>query len=94
MDYQSGYQDGFRVGVEIGQAMVRSAMGVNVPMAAPAMPVEQPAAAPKKRKRRPSKYNRAYGANYKKLKKKHPRAKHATLVTRAHAATRREMKKK
>lgn len=50
--------------------------------------------APKKRKRRPSKYNRAYGANYKKLRKKHPRAKHATLVTRAHAATRREMKKK
>lgn len=48
----------------------------------------------KKKKRKVSKYAKAYGANYKKLKKKHPRSKHATLVTKAHAATRKEMKKK
>lgn len=47
----------------------------------------------KKAKRKVSKYARAYGAAYKALKKKHPRAKHATLVKRAHAEARRKSKK-
>lgn len=47
----------------------------------------------KKVKRKVSKYARAYGAAYKALKKKHPRAKHATLVKRAHAEARRKSKK-
>lgn len=48
--------------------------------------------APKKRK--VSAYARAYGKSYKRLKAKHPRSKHATLVKRAHAEARRLMKKK
>lgn len=47
----------------------------------------------KPRRRKVSKYARAYGAAYKALKKKHPRSKHATLVKRAHAEARRKMKK-
>ena len=47
-----------------------------------------------KKRRKVSKYARAYGRNYKALRKKHPRAQHATIVKRAHAATRRQMKKK
>ena len=47
----------------------------------------------KRAKRKVSKYARAYGTAYKALKKKHPRAKHATLVRRAHAEARRKTKK-
>ena len=94
MDYQTGFQDGYRVGVQMGQAMARNAMGVGAPMAMPAMAGESPAPAPApKKKRKVSKYARAYGAAYKRLKKKHPRSKHATLVKRAHAEARRQMKK-
>ena len=78
----------------MGQAMARSAMGVNTPVAAPAMPVQQPAAVPRKPKRKVSKYARAYGQAYKALKRKHPRAQHRTLVKRAHAAAKRQMKGK
>ena len=49
------------------------------------------AKAPKKRK--VSAYARAYGKAYKRLKAKHPRSKHKTLVQRAHAAARKQMKK-
>lgn len=48
--------------------------------------------APKKRK--VSAYAKAYGKAYKRLKAKHPRAQHKTLVKRAHAAAKRQMKKK
>lgn len=43
------------------------------------------------KKRKASAYSKAYGAAYKRLKKKHPRTKHATLVKRAHAAARKKM---
>lgn len=49
------------------------------------------AKAPKKRKA--SAYAKAYGKAYKRLKAKHPRSKHATLVKRAHTEARRKMKK-
>ena len=56
--------------------------------------MSSPSDAPSKpRRRKVSKYARAYGAAYKALKKKHPRSKHATLVKRAHAEARRKMKK-
>ena len=91
MDYQTGFQDGYRVGVQMGQAMARQAMGTPAtPMPADSAPMTPPAP---KRKRKVSKYARAYGAAYKALKKKHPRSKHATLVKRAHAEARRKMKK-
>ena len=47
----------------------------------------------KRAKRKVSKYARAYGSAYKALKKKHPRAKHATLVRKAHTEARRKTKK-
>ncbi len=46
----------------------------------------------KGKKRKASAYARAYGAAYKRLKKKHPRAQHKTLVKRAHAEARRKKK--
>lgn len=49
--------------------------------------------APKK-KRKVSAYSRAYGAAYRRLKAKHPRSQHKTLVKRAHAEARRKTKKK
>lgn len=50
-------------------------------------PVDTP-----KRKRRVSQYQRRWGANLKTLKAKHPRTAHATLMSRAHRLTRKEMK--
>ncbi len=52
-------------------------------------------AAPKpkaKKTRKVSAYSRRYGAEYKRLKKKHPRMKFGALSKKAHAATRRSMK--
>ena len=51
------------------------------------------AAPVKKAKRKVSKYARAYGAAYRALKRKHPRAQHKTLVKRAHTMAKRQMKK-
>ena len=64
--------------------MIPAGMELNSPMTALPAP---------KKKRKVSKYARAYGAAYKALKKKHPRSKHGTLVKRAHAEARRKMKK-
>lgn len=44
------------------------------------------------KKRKASAYAKAYGAAYKRLKKKHPRAQHKTLVKKAHAEARRKRK--
>lgn len=49
------------------------------------------AKAPKKRKA--SAYAKAYGKSYRRLKAKHPRSKHTTLVKRAHAEARKMAKK-
>ena len=46
-----------------------------------------------KRTRKPSAYNKAYAKNYAALKKKHPRSKFAALAKKAHAATRKGMKR-
>jgi len=45
-----------------------------------------------KRKRKKSKYNREFGVQLKKLKKKHPRTKVTQLMNRAHTATRKALK--
>ncbi len=47
-----------------------------------------------KKRRKASAYSRRFGKEYKKLKQKHPRTKHATLMKRAHAAARKGGKKK
>ena len=44
-------------------------------------------------KRKVSAYQKKYGQMYKKLKKKHPRMKFGVLSKKAHALTRKEMKK-
>jgi len=77
-------------------ALIRAAGMAMTPMPSMMMgsAVSSPSEAPSKpRRRRVSKYARAYGAAYKALKKKHPRSKHATLVKRAHAEARRKTKK-
>ena len=77
-------------------ALIRAAGMAMTPMSSMMMgsTVSSPSEAPSKpRRRRVSKYARAYGAAYKALKKKHPRSKHATLVKRAHAEARRKTKK-
>lgn len=45
-----------------------------------------------KKRKKVSAYARRYGAAYKRLKKKHPRAQHRTLVKRAHAEARKGKK--
>ena len=45
-----------------------------------------------KRKRKQSAYNKQYGIEYKRLKKKHPRMKFGSLSKKAHAATKRAMR--
>ena len=52
-----------------------------------------PAPTPKAKKpRKASAYSRRYGAEYKRLKKKHPRMKFGALSKKAHAATRKAMR--
>ena len=46
-----------------------------------------------KRKRKVSSYQRAFGIELKKLKKKHPRTKISSLMKKAHIATRKKMRK-
>lgn len=48
----------------------------------------------KKVKRNPSAYSRRFGKEYKRLKAKHPRTLHKTLMKRAHAAARKAGGKK
>jgi len=58
-------------------------------------PVLKPASsAPAKKKRRVSKYQREFGRQLKKLKAKHPRTPVTRLMKRAHAATKRIMRKR
>jgi len=45
-----------------------------------------------KKKRKPSKYNLEFGKQLEKLKKKHKRTPVKKLMTKAHAATRKELK--
>lgn len=49
---------------------------------------------PNKKKRKVSKYQKEFGRQLKILKKKHPRTKIQNLMKRAHAATRKALKKK
>lgn len=55
---------------------------------------ESVASPAKKKKRRSNihKYNREFGVQLKKLKKKHPRTQVTQLMSRAHAATRKALK--
>jgi hypothetical protein len=50
------------------------------------------AAAPKKKRRKVSKYSREFGRQLKALKRKHPRSKIGSLMSRAHKLTKKVMK--
>jgi len=50
------------------------------------------AAATSKKKRKVSKYSREFGRQLKALKKKHPRSKISSLMSRAHKLTKKAMK--
>ena len=79
-DWERGYDAGYRAASRTDVRDITSDRG----MAAPA---------PKKKKtRKVSAYSRRYGAEYKRLKKKHPRMKFGSLSKKAHAATRKAMK--
>ena len=54
--------------------------------------ISEPPRSISKKKRKPSKYNKEYSKQFKKLKKKHPRTAFKTLAKRAHTATKRVMK--
>jgi len=47
---------------------------------------------PKKKKRKVSKYSKEFGRQMKALKRKHPRSKMSSLMSRAHVKTRKAMK--
>ncbi len=47
-------------------------------------------AKPTKRRRKPSAYNKRYAAEYRRLKKKHPRMSFASLSKKTHKALRRK----
>ena len=92
MDYATGYRDGFAAGMAASFSA-----GPIVPMQANA-----PAAAdPQPRKRKVSAYSRAYGAAYKRLRRKHTLKSgkmrkgytHKRLVKLAHAEAKRRRKK-
>ena len=88
MDYAQGYRDGFAAGMA-------SSMQMPTMPGAPAVEV----AAPKKRK--VSAYSRAYGAAYKRLRRRHTLKSgklrkgytHKRLVKLAHAEAKRRRKK-
>jgi len=79
-DYLRGYRDGYRDGL-LG---VRTGDRVDITPSAPASKA--------KKTRKVSAYSRRYGAEYKRLKRKHPRIKFGALSKKAHAATRKAMK--
>ncbi len=89
--YAQGFFDGYQAGFQAAMAggQFRPEMGPGAPI----VPAEPTNTTPK-RKRRPSKYAKAYGKAYKMHRKKHPRAQHLTIVNKAHRTARAEMKKK
>ena len=79
-DYREGFDDGVKWATRNTVGNITADRG----MAAPA---------PKAKKtRKVSAYSRRYGAEYKRLKRKHPRMKFGALSKKAHAATRKAMK--
>ena len=96
MDYRQGLRDGYNAAREdllgaMGSAYLPTSMTTPMMLSEAPMQANAPAAKPK---RRPSKYAKAYGKAYKMHRKKHPRAKHLTIVNKAHRTARAEMKKK
>tara|TARA_Y100000015_G_C2353280_1_gene71684 strand:+ start:216 stop:527 length:312 start_codon:yes stop_codon:yes gene_type:complete len=103
MDYQAGYDAGFAAGYAAAMRMSQMAgpvgRDVMFPGAAAAAPV---ALSPPKKKRKVSAYSRAYGAAYKRLRKKatlksgklRKGVTHKRLVKQAHAEAKRRRGKK
>ena len=79
--YEEGYEAGFRAGVEYGSGEIE------LPRRA-----ERTIGRRGTVKRRKTKYQAAYSAAYKRLKKKHPRTSFGNLSKKAHAAARKKVK--
>ena len=77
-DYEDGYNAGYRAGlIEFFEGKIT--------------PESTVGPRPRK-KRRKTKYQAAYSAAYKRLKKKHPRMSFGSLSKKAHAAARKKVK--
>tara|TARA_Y100001937_G_scaffold107775_1_gene150754 strand:- start:1205 stop:1489 length:285 start_codon:yes stop_codon:yes gene_type:complete len=68
MDYLQGYQDGYKVGFEIGQASMRQIMSMGAPVATSQTVNDTPLVKPKKKA---SAYNRKYKAAFRKVASKY-----------------------
>jgi len=86
------------MGGNLGQSAVRlsQANPFDSPLVNPSQHNRKVAAAAKrggtKARRKVSKYQREFGRNLKRLKKKHPRTNISTLMKRSHTATKRSLK--
>ena len=78
--YDLGYEQGFDAGFRAGRR--------EIPIAERTAFIREH----KRPKKRKTKYQIAYSAAYKRLKKKHPRAAFGSLAKKAHAAARKKVK--
>lgn len=83
--WQNALLEAFKAGV-MAAALAESAKAGKSIITTPIKAVKD------KRKRKQSAYNKQYGIEYKRLKKKHPRMKFGSLSKKAHAATKRVMR--
>lgn len=79
-EYERGFAAGYRAAHSTDVRDITSDRGTPAPL-------------PKKKKaRKVSAYSKRYGAEYKRLKGKHPRMSFGALSKKAHAATRKAMR--
>lgn len=79
-DWERGYDAGYRAALGIAQRDIGRDLGKSSPKTTKKV----------RKKRGPSAYNKRYAAEYKKLKRKHPRSSFAALAKKAHKAARRK----
>ena len=98
--YDAGWDDGYLAGWQAGASAMAEGqregwpgiMGPSVPHRASRARKEFTRPKQSRPKRRKTKYQSAYSAAYKRLKKKHPRMSFGSLSKKAHAAARKKVK--
>jgi len=85
------YRGGFNAGLEAAKEMVQTEFERSEYFEGFPKRKNRQTVGPRK-KRRKTKYQAAYGAAYKRLKKKHPRMAFGSLSKKAHAAARKKVK--
>lgn len=73
-DWERGYDAGYRAAIGTARRDIGSDLGRSAPVRT------------KKKARKVSAYSKRYGAEFRKLKKKHPRMSFASLSKKAHRA--------